>query len=361
MLGYCTNVHRGDRFQYVVENISSYAKKVQQHVPETIGLGLWLSDVASREVDLGLLRDVLDESELTVFTMNGFPFSNFHQDIVHHDVYKPNWTDERRLEYTLRLAYILSELIGEGSDAGISTLPLGWNEDNFSNEDAAEMLRKCVDQLEEVEQQSGRCIHIDLETEPGCRLQRASELSGFMNQHFGDDERTRRYLRVCHDTCHSAVMHETAEEAISHYNNAGLSIGKVQLSSAIEVDFNTQNNPEVINDLQLMAEPRYLHQTMMNIDGKLQFNDNLADLSLDTPMGLWRIHFHVPIHLSQFGSLHTTQHDLERSIPMLKKAGATAWEVETYTWSVMPTAFQQDELVDSIAKELAWAANSINT
>ena len=129
--------------------------------------------------------------------MNGFPYSNFHEGIVHHDVYQPNWTDDRRLEYTLRLAQILSELIDGGSEAGISTLPLGWNNDDFSNEDAASMLKKCIDQLEEIEQQSGKCIHIDLETEPGCRLQRASELGTFINQHFGDDERARRYIRVC--------------------------------------------------------------------------------------------------------------------------------------------------------------------
>ena len=73
MLGYCTNVHRGDRFQSVIENIVSYSKTVQGLVSEHIGLGLWLSDQASREVDLKQLRDVLQESELTVFTMNGFP------------------------------------------------------------------------------------------------------------------------------------------------------------------------------------------------------------------------------------------------------------------------------------------------
>ena len=361
MLGYCTNVHRGDRFQSVIENIASYSKNIQGLVSEPIGLGLWLSDQASREVDLEKLRDVLEESETTVFTMNGFPYSNFHEEIVHHDVYQPNWTDDRRLDYTLRLAQILSELIVEGSEGGISTLPLGWNSDDFSNEDAAAMLKKCIDQLEEVEQQSGSCIHIDLEAEPGCRLQRSSELGTFINQHFGDDERARRYIRVCHDTCHSAVMHETAEEAVSHYINAGLSIGKVQLSSAIEVDFNAQHNPDIIKDLQSIAEPRYLHQTTIVNGDQLQFNENLADVSLNNPSGLWRIHFHVPIHLQQFGSLQTTQHDLKHSIPILKQAGTTSWEVETYTWSVMPTALQQDELVDSIAKELAWAATNINT
>ena len=116
-----------------------------------------------------------------------------------------------------------------------------------------------------------------------------------------------------------------------------------------------------INDIKSIAEPRYLHQTTIVDGDQTQFNENLADVSLDNPSGLWRIHFHVPIHLSQFGSLRTTQHDLECSIPILKQAGTTSWEVETYTWSVMPNVLQQDELVDSIAKELAWAANSINT
>ena len=249
----------------------------------------------------------------------------------------------------------------EGSEAGISTLPLGWNTDSFSNEDAAAMLQRCVDQLEELEQQTGRCIHIDLETEPGCRLQRASELGEFMNQHFGDDENCRRFLRVCHDTCHGAVMHERAEEAVLHYKNAGLSIGKVQLSSAIEVDFNSQHKPEVISDLQTIAEPRYLHQTTVCNGDEIKFFENLADLSLDQPSGLWRIHFHAPIHSHQLGCLNTTQHDLEHSIPILKQAGATQWEVETYTWSVMPSAMQDDDLIDSIAKEIAWAAKHINT
>ena len=156
-------------------------------------------------------------------------------------------------------------------------------------------------------------------------------------------------------------MHETAEEAVSHYINAGLSIGKVQLSSAIEVDFNEPHNPEIIKDLHSIAEPRYLHQTTISDGDQLLFEENLADLPLDNPSGLWRVHFHVPIHLQQFGSLQTTQHDLKHSIPILKHAGVTSWEVETYTWSVIPTALQQDELVDSIAKELTWAATNINT
>ncbi|MEE2912799.1 MAG: metabolite traffic protein EboE [Planctomycetota bacterium] len=360
MLGYCTNVHSGESFRSVLENINSYSGEIQLAVSENIGIGLWLSDQSSREVDLAELHDVLDENNLSVFTMNGFPYSNFHHNIVRHNVYSPNWSEASRLEYTLRLAKILSQLIHEGSNAGISTLPLGWNSDNFSNEEAATVIRQCVDSLDDLEQQTGRCIHIDLEAEPGCRLQRASEISAFMNKHFGDDERSRRYVRVCHDTCHSAVMHETAEEAVSHYNEAGLKIGKVQLSSAIEVDFDSQSKSEVVKSLQAIAEPRYLHQTTV-FDGKqIQFNESLENIPLDNPSGLWRVHFHVPIHLHKIGPLLTTRNDLEQSIPVLKQAGTTCWEVETYTWSVIPTDMQHDELVNSIAKELTWAAKIIN-
>jgi len=224
------------------------------------------------------------------------------------------------------------------------------------------MLRSCVEHLEEIEQQTGRCIHLDIEPEPGCRLQKASDLSEFIHIQFGDDEKIRRYIRVCHDTCHSAVMRETAEEALAHYNNAGLKIGKVQLSSAIQVDTDDISEVErqqIIAALHSIAEPRYLHQTTIESGDDIMFFDNLPLAPIDDPSGCWRIHFHVPIHKKQFGVLQTSQDELLQSISILKEAGVTTWEVETYTWDVMPSTFKEDDLIASITKELLWAAQHI--
>ncbi len=353
MLGYCTNVHSGDSFVDVLENLKKYASHVQQNVSAPLGVGLWLSDTASREVDIALLKDTLQEYNLQPFTFNGFPFSNFHQNRVRHKVYKPDWAEASRLEYTVRLAHILATITGQ-KDAGISTLPLGWNNDTFSDEDCVSQLRMCIDALEEIEQQTSKCIHLDIETEPGCRLQKSKELCEFFATHFKDDERARRYIRVCHDTCHAAVMRETAEGCVENYKNVGLAIGKVQLASAIEFELSAEGNTTFILD-----EQTYLHQTTIQTEEDVLFFEHFSNVPIELQSGNCRVHFHVPIHKKQFGGLHTTQHDLIASIPVLKEAGATDWEVETYTWSVMPTELQEVELVASITEELAWASKHI--
>jgi len=325
-----------------------------------ISTGLWISNQASLEVDVIQLIDVLSQHNVSVFTLNGFPYGDFHSNIVQHDVYEPNWANPHRLEYTMRLARLLAQLI-DSEEAGISTLPLGWNGSFFQNKDAARQLQRCVKQLSELEQETGKCIHIDLETEPGCRLQFSEELATFINTHFADDETARRYLRVCYDTCHGAVMHESATDSISNYKEAGMRIGKVQLSSAVEVDFDTNSSADCLNDLTSIAEPRYLHQTTVFHNHCLTFYENLAEVPFKNPSGLWRVHFHVPIHLQNIGHLQTTQHCLLEDIAALRNEGVTNWEVETYTWSVVPQEIREGVLIDSISKELAWAASQIYT
>ena len=359
MLGYCTNVHQGNTFQDVLHTIQTICKPICETTHDK-GIGLWFSNVASQEVDTGKLRDTLQQSGAKLFTLNGFPYSDFHEAVVKHKVYTPNWCTQERLDYTLRLATILADVV-DSSDAGISTVPLGWSNDAFETKDSARQIQKCIEGLQEIEHNTGVCVHLDIETEPGCRLQRSSDLSNFVNTYFGDDEVARRFLRVCHDTCHAAVMHETVEDSIDNYKEAGLIIGKVQLSCAIEVDFTADTTNQVLEALQSIAEPRYLHQTTIQDEGEVKFFENLPDVPLENPSGIWRVHYHIPIHAKNFGSLGTTQSDLQRSIPLLKNAGATEWEVETYTWDVMPSELRIGDLVDSISKELEWAASQIYT
>ncbi len=354
MLGYCTNVHSGDSFLDVIQNLRTYSSNVQQNLQTPLGVGLWLSDTASREADIPLLKDTLQKNQLQVFTLNGFPFSNFHQKQVQHKVYKPDWSENDRLKYTIRLAKILAS-ITEQDEAGISTLPLGWNDESFTNDDCALQLRRCVDALDVIEQQTNKCIHLDIETEPGCRLQRSRELCAFFATHFEDDERARRHIRVCHDTCHAAVMRERAEECVENYKNVGLAIGKVQLSSAIEFDLPAKDNTAFIRD-----EQTYLHQTTIQTPEDILFFEHFSEVPSDIQSGNCRVHFHVPIHKKQFGELQTTQQDLLVSIPVLREAGAIDWEVETYTWNVTPELLQGGKLVASITEELAWASKHIS-
>ena len=73
----------------------------------------------------------------------------------------------------------------------------------------------------------------------------------------------------------------------------------------------------------------------------------------------WRVHFHVPVHAAE----HTTQHELEATLAALVGGPApltTHFEVETYTWGVLPDGPGGDDgLVEGLAAELAWTRDRL--
>src|SRR3546814_5316435 len=88
-----------------------------------MGVGLRLSDQASRELETEGLKDFrtwLKRNGFYVFTMNGFPYGAFHhkkvKDLVHH----PDWLSRERVDYTLRLFGQLKELLPAGMNGSRS-------------------------------------------------------------------------------------------------------------------------------------------------------------------------------------------------------------------------------------------------
>jgi hypothetical protein len=344
-----------------------------------MGIGLWLSATAARELDdqarLFEFRDWLAESGFVPFTLNGFPYGDFHQEIVKHDVYRPTWDQPIRLEYTIRLAEILNVLLPKGIDGTISTLPLGWPVDGGkSNVDdqlfwksSARNLRACAQRLDNLAQTSGRNIFVCLEPEPGCVLDTCEDVVGFFDQHLlssdtATNQMIRNHIGVCHDICHSAVMFEDQSKAITEFLQAGIRIGKVQVSSAVAVEFeaaNSQDNIAKLKQLSSFAEPRYLHQTSVrDRDGQTFFED-LPDALAgcgDAPHGSWRVHFHVPIFSESLDLIGTTQSDIRQCIQSIQQSGQPMphLEIETYAWNVLPESFRQTSLADGIAKEISW-------
>ena len=131
-LSYCTNVHAGTTLAECMANLDRHAAAVKARFSPAapMGVGLWLAADAAREVvaggGAGPLRDFLRERGLVAQTFNGFPFGNFHAREVKRAVYQPTWVQASRLRYTLDLAEILAQLLAEGQEGSISTLPLGW-------------------------------------------------------------------------------------------------------------------------------------------------------------------------------------------------------------------------------------------
>jgi len=217
-------------------------------------------------------------------------------------------------------------------------------------------------QLERIEQEQHQLIHVDLEPEPGCYLDTSSDVVQFFETYLlrdSNNARIRRHLRVCHDICHAAVMFEDDADAIANYENAGIQIGKVQISSAVRMagdQLDEADRRRALDQLRSFAEDRYLHQTMIRDS---DFHDDLP-AALDEPSAddlqrEWRVHFHVPLYLERFGLLETTQERIDTCLAVLKgHPSVQHYEAETYAWSVLPSDLRVADLAEGIANELSW-------
>ncbi len=382
IIGYCTNVHAGATLEQTKANLEEYALAVKRIVSpdEPMGIGLWLSRQCVNELfsqgaeGLPQLGPWLDDHGLIPFTFNGFPYGDFHQPVVKHRVYEPDWSTTDRLGYTHALAAVLTEISPEFSHRSISTLPLGWPKGTswqVDSEATVANLLGLTKELRRIADTTGVFIHVDLEPEPGCLLQRSSDVVTFFQDHLipaGDRhdlpaEVVCAHIRVCHDICHTAVMFENQAEAIACYENAGIRIGKVQVSSAIRIPFDAMSDPErtdTLRQVQAFAEDRYLHQTMIRLpDGDMDFFEDLplaiASIEDDHPVGEWRIHFHMPIFLDRFGLIETTQDQIRECLRAIKpQDDINHFEVETYAWNVLPKELRTDDLAEGIAREILW-------
>ena len=346
-----------------------------------MGVGLWLSSEAANELsedDAGRERfsAFLRHAGLETFTFNGFPFGNFHQPVVKHAVYHPTWFDAERASYTHQLIELIQQFCELGKTS-ISTLPIAWGNPQPSEEElttAARQLRELAADLVEIRDRTGRETFVCLEPEPGCYLQTADDVVRF----FGDyllrsgqpttkgvaEADIRRHIRVCHDVCHSVVMCETQAEALDTYRRAGIQLGKVQISSAVWVDFDALESVEkkqAFQELNAFAEDRYLHQTTIQLPGQPPtFYEDLPQ-ALETiedagnASGVWKTHFHVPVYLKRFGQLRASQQEILDFMSVCRDySDVEHFEVETYAWNVLPHELQKPVLAEGIAEELLW-------
>ena len=378
--GYCTNVHPGDTYAALLHNLRTHAAAVKQRVSpgRPMGVGLWIPAGAAcairRDGLAAELSCVMGQLGLLPYTINGFPYGNFHEPVVKQRVYLPDWAAGERLRYTTDLADILVALLPDDAVEGsISTLPLCWAHPRAPAGDRMERmagnLAAAARHLCEVEQRTGKLVHLDLEPEPGCALQRSGDVVDLFERHLDrcdDREIVRRYVRVCHDVCHAAVMFEGQGEALANYRGAGIGVGKVQVSSAVEAVCSAGAPREMVRgDLRRLVEPRYLHQTVLKrADGAVRFFEDLP-LALDAVGDRgdvwWRVHLHVPLFQERFGALGTTRGCVEECLAAIRpEDGVGHFEIETYAWHVLPPGLRGGSLADDVAKEFEWLGGLVD-
>lgn len=376
-ISYCTNVHPGRTVDEVVQGLSDYTAVVRQKLDAPIAAGLWLSrsvttELLEKDEALERLAQTLWEHDLCCYTLNAFPFGDFHSERVKEEVYLPDWTTIDRLSYTRDCARILAKLLPEGGEGSISTVPLGGRMNPSESDFHATCFRNLIQLakfLRDLHKETGRLIRLAIEPEPMCHISSIPNdaVPQFralfeMAEALGSGDVVREYIGLCFDVCHQAVVFETVTSSIDQIVDIGVRINKVHVTNALELQ-SPATNDEGRQALLNYVEPRYLHQTYAKMsDGTvasrldLTKNDLQNDATDDDFMTAeaWRVHFHVPIFAESLGPLRTTRADLKAALQRISMMDyAPHLEVETYTWPVMPG--EEVSLADQIQHELSSA------
>ena len=393
-LTYCTNIHPGESWEQVFESLKEYVLPIKNNLcpNDPFGIGLRLSNKASivllKEKNLEVFKIWLENNGLYVFTINGFPYGGFHDEVVKDKVHKPDWTKTERVDYTLRLCTILAELLPEGIDGGISTSPLSYklwfNDNEYLLENTFEKgtshFLQVVDAMYQIKLKTGKILHLDMEPEPDGLIENTAETVDFFNRwlipmgivYFDTvhsipakeaAEIIKTHFQICYDICHFAVAYENPGNVFEIFLKEGIKIGKIQISAALKADLN-KGRKAISEELSLFAESTYLHQVI-----ERDMYNNLNHYT-DLPMAInsinnpdareWRTHFHVPLFISNYGLLDSTQDEILKVLAILKDTKITNHlEIETYTWEVLPDKLKVG-LQDSIEREIQWVIDQHN-
>ncbi|MBI3728869.1 MAG: metabolite traffic protein EboE [Burkholderiales bacterium] len=395
-LTYCTNIHAGESWDEVVasldETIPVLRKKLELLDGQAFGIGLRLSAIAAdslaRPAVLQEFKAQLQRLDAYVFTINAFPYGPFHTVRVKEQVYLPDWRDVERLRYTRQCALILSQLLPEGMEGSISTVPGAFKSETQTADAQHQIVSQLIEavaMLAQLEQQSEKCIALALEPEPCCFLETMAETTAFFcGQLWAQDSISRlaelctcteaqaarlmrRHLGVCYDVCHAAVEFEDPVSAMQTLTDLGIRIPKIQLSCALRIPV---MHAGMLNELRRFDDGVYLHQVVVqNQDSLQRYTDlpaALAAYQAGEADGEWRVHCHVPIFWDseeQLSSkLGSTRTDLLATLQALRRQDLSSHlEVETYTWDVLPAHLKTESKAHAIARELSFIMKELLT
>ncbi|WP_214073679.1 metabolite traffic protein EboE [Mucilaginibacter sp. dw_454] len=394
-LTYCTNIHPGENwpshFAALKQNFPGIKKQLSPDAP--MGIGLRLSNVASVELDqfsnLTEFKQWLTDNDAYVFTMNGFPYGEFHHTAVKDQVHAPDWTTKLRVDYTQRMFRILFQLLPKGMDGGISTSPLSYrhwyttaDELQEATSIATHNILLVAGALIKKYRETGVIMHLDIEPEPDGILETGEEFIAWYEQallpmgrsiiakQFDVDEDEaenliKQHITLCYDVCHFAIGYEQHQDVIDKLAEKGIEVGKIQISAALKAVLpqDVDERDGIRDAFARFDESTYLHQVVAKkVNGKfIRYPDLPEALSdIDNPLvEHWRAHFHVPIFTEEYGLVQSTQSDIIKVLEIQKKSGFTNHlEVETYTWGVLPDA-KKLPINDSIARELNWVKDQL--
>lgn len=378
-LAYCTNIHPAETWDETFRVLNHEVLAVRERLRESghlasdacFAIGLRLSARAAAELlaepdGLSRFRDWLDRNHAYVFTINGFPYGDFHGTRVKERVFQPDWSSPQRVDYTRNLFRILAAIARPESGGSVSTLPGSHKWFDVNEPLIRDHLDRLAGFIEELSLRSGIDLHLGMEPEPFGHFENTAETLGFFDRLIStasNPQRMRERIGLNYDSCHFALQFEDAAPSLAAIHNAGIRLSKIHLSSALAF---SPRDPRALAAIRNFEEPVYFHQTLLrNSDGTLEryadLPEFLAHSRTQPPHALEaRVHFHIPLDAEPGLPLASTRnHALETLRWCLRHAEACRHlEIETYTWAVLPDAMRRP-IDEQIAAEYSWVLDAI--
>lgn len=387
-LTYCSNIHPGESWADVRANIEKYFPAVRDAVApgQAFGIGLRLSGRAAKELGTGdalaEFKRFLAAKNLYVFTINGFPYGTFHGVRVKEEVYLPDWRDEERLRYTDQLAEQLAQLLRDGVEGSVSTVPGAFKPAMRGSTDVeriADNIIRHVATLVDIEARTGKTIALAIEPEPHCYLETTAESVAFFRDHLFSTRAGRRlaeitgqkrpqaeaalrkHVGLCLDLCHAAVEFEDPVACVRELADAGIRVAKMQISAGLRLP---ELTPDAVTALKQFDDAVYLHQVVEEGPGGVKRYADLPEALATAEGGAdgreWRVHCHVPIFMDNLGAFSSTRSFIAEVLGMHRKQPISGHlEVETYTWNALPEHLRAGGMEQAIARELNWVRHEL--
>ena len=373
-LCYCLNAFDFNTLKYSEKflEIHNHFNQIRKDLNYTkpFALGLWtnakfIQELQSKEF-LNFIKDFLKKNNYYVFTLNAFPYGDFHNKPVKAKVYRPDWRDEKRMLFTCKSADFLSELLPLTVQGSISTVPGAYKYDlNDLNKDTeliAKHFIKTAECFARIYERTGKRIYLAVEMEPDCLWESPQEFIEFYHKYLADNKYASEYIGVCYDTSHQELLQRLAPgDGLQLLIDNNIKIAKIQLSTALKTK---RADISAFDALKLFSEPVYLHQTrVFSSDGKIlhSFSD-IPNEMLDSYEGFFCSHFHVPLFTDYISdTLMPAKSELQIVLAKLKEDPKICnnIEIETYTYGVLPQILNKHSLIENITKEYKWVIKSL--
>lgn len=370
---YCSNIFKNNKLIDLIKNLKEYKKKNKEQKNISICLSNNILKEIKKNNNIKKIYTWIKINKLNIKLINGFVYKQFHTKKIKEFIYYPDWTKIERYNFTKNILYFIQK-INKFKNFGVTTLPISYEawikkEKKYNLKKSINNLFKILEIIIKIKKYKKRNIHLDIEPEPFCSIEKCNDFIIFFNTwliplikknfklKYKIKEKKyikyiRKHINICYDACHSAVMFENQKKNLDLIKKEKIKIGRIQISSAIKIKFIEKNK---IN-LDFLKKSSFLHQSIIKLKNnkiikKKDFFElkNIKDLIIKEI----RIHCHIPIYEKKISkNIYTTQNELILLIKnMIKNKDIKNLEIETYTYDTM---YKKSCKIESIKKEYNW-------